>query len=195
MGSLNYVADFYQNLRKQCKPLFDRLQTNPPSWTDVHTSIVRDIKKYVKTLPCLGIPTISSFKIVETDASDIGYSGILKQRTSPDSPEQIVRFHSGVWTKAQNSYSTIKKEILSIVLCINKFHTDLINQKFLIRIDCKFAKYVLEKDVENIASKHIFARWQSILSIFYFEIEYIKGSQNSIPNFLTREFLQNKDSG
>ena len=78
LGSLNYVADFYQNLRKQCKPLFDRLQTNPPPWTDVHTSIVRDIKKYVKTLPCLGIPIINSFKIVETDASDIGYDGILK---------------------------------------------------------------------------------------------------------------------
>jgi hypothetical protein len=114
--------------------LFDKLQTNPPPWTDIHTSIVQDIKKYVKTLPCLGIPTINSFKIVETDASDIGYGGILKQRINPDSPEQIVRFHYGVWTKAQTNYSTIKKEILSIVLCINKFHTDLINQKFLIRI-------------------------------------------------------------
>ena len=71
----------------------------------------------------------------------------------------------------------------------------MINQKFLIRIDCKSAKYVLEKDIENIASKHIFARWQSILSIFDFEIEYIKGSQNSIPEFLTREFLQSKDGG
>ncbi|CAL8118500.1 unnamed protein product [Prunus armeniaca] len=30
LGSLNYVSDFYQNLRKQCKPLFDRLQNNPP---------------------------------------------------------------------------------------------------------------------------------------------------------------------
>jgi hypothetical protein len=100
-----------------------------------------------------------------------------------------------VWNKAQNNYSTIKKEILSIVLCIDKFQTDLVNQKFFIHIDCKSAKYVLEKDVENIASKHIFARWQSILSIFYFEIEYIKGSQNFIPDFLTRELLQNKDGG
>ena len=110
LGSLNYVADLYQNLRKQCKPLFDRLQTNPPPWTDVHTSIVQDIKKYIKTLPCLGIPTINSFKIVEIDASDIGYGGILKQRIGPDSPEQIVRFHSGVWTKAQNNYSTIDRK-------------------------------------------------------------------------------------
>jgi hypothetical protein len=29
LGSLNYVADFYQNLWKKCKPLFDRLQANP----------------------------------------------------------------------------------------------------------------------------------------------------------------------
>ena len=25
LGSLNYIADFYKDLRKQCKPLFDRL--------------------------------------------------------------------------------------------------------------------------------------------------------------------------
>jgi hypothetical protein len=55
------------------------------------------------------------------------------------------------------------------------------------------AKHVLEKDVQKIAFKQIFARWQAILSIFDFDIEYIKGSQNSIPNFLIREFLQGKN--
>ena len=119
-------------------------------------------------MPCFSIPTINSFKIVETDASDIGYGGILKQRIGPNSPEQIVRFHSGVWNKTQNNYSTIKKEILSIVLCIDKFQTDLINQNFLIRIDCKSAKYVLEKDVENIASKHIFALMAVNIKYFLF---------------------------
>ena len=59
----------------------------------------------------------------------------------------------------------------------------------MLSIDCKSAKYVLEKDVENIASKHIFARWQAILSVFDIDIEYIKGSQNSILDFLTDEFL------
>jgi hypothetical protein len=49
----------------------------------------------------------------------------------------------------------------------------------------------LKKDVENIASKQIFARWQAILSFFfYFDIDYIKGINTSIPDFLTREFLQ-----
>ena len=132
LGSLNYVADFYQDMRKQCKPLFDQLKSNPSPWSDVHTSLVKQIKSHVKTLPCLGIPTVGAFKIVETDASDIGYDGILKQRVSPRSLEQIVRFYSGIWNNAQLNYSTIQKEILSIVLCISKFQSDLLNQKFLL---------------------------------------------------------------
>ena len=157
LGSLNYISDFYQNLRQQCKPLFDRLRTNPSPWTSTHTAIVQEIKKYIKTLPCLGIPSVNSFKIVQTDASNIGYGGILLQQVTSTSPKQIVYFHSEIGTPTQINYSTIKKEILSIVLCISKFQSDLLNQKFLIRIDCKSAKHVLEKDVQNIASKHIFA--------------------------------------
>ena len=190
LGSLNYISDFYQNLRQQCKPLFDRLRTNPPPWTPAHTSVVQEIKKYVKTLPCLKIPSVNSFKIIQTDASNIGYGGILLQCVSPNSPEQIVCFHLGIWTPTQLNYSTIKKEILSIVLCISKFQSDLLNKIFLIRIDCKSAKHVLEKDVQNIASKHIFAWWQAILSVFDFDIEFIEGTQNSIPDFQTHEFLQ-----
>jgi len=57
--------------------------------------------------------------IVETDASDVGYGGILKQKIYDK--EQLVRFHSGLWIGPQQNYSTIKKEILSIVLCISKF--------------------------------------------------------------------------
>ena len=35
--------------------------------------IIKQIKKYVKQCPCIVIPSPDTFKIVETDASDIGY--------------------------------------------------------------------------------------------------------------------------
>lgn len=49
-------------------------------------------------------------------------------------------------------------------------------------------------------SKYVFSRWQAILSVFDFDIEFIKGSgkeniefikgsDNYLPDFLTREFL------
>jgi len=50
----------------------------------------------------------------------------------------------------------------------------------------------LQKDIQNLVSKQIFARWQAILSAFDFDIEFIKGSNNSLPDFLAREFLQGK---
>jgi hypothetical protein len=84
----------------------------------------------LKLYLCLGIPFDNAFKIVETNASEIGFRGILKQVVSPGSPEQIVRFHFESWNNAQANFSTIKKEILSIVFCITKFLSDLLNQNF-----------------------------------------------------------------
>ena len=190
LGSLNYVLDFCPNISRLSKPLHDRLKKKPAAWTDEHTKTVRLIKNSVKCIPCLYLANPALPKVVETDASDIGYGGILKQKENDK--EQIIQYVSAHWNDCQKNYSTIKKEILSIVLCISKFQSDLLNQKFLLRIDCKAAKHVLEKDVQNIASKQIFARWQAILSVFDFDIEFIKGDTNSVPDFLTREFLQNR---
>ena len=41
---------------------------------------IRILKPKVKALPCLGIPHPNAFMIVQTDASEIGYGGILKQK-------------------------------------------------------------------------------------------------------------------
>jgi len=128
--------------------------------------------------------------IVETDALEIGYGGILRQRMHDK--EQLVWYYSSIWLGLQQNYSTIKKEILSVVLCISKFKDDLYYKKFLLQIHYESAKDVLQKDVKNLVSMPIFARWQAILSSFHFEIEFIKGENNSLQDFLTKEFLQGK---
>ena len=75
LGSLNYISDYFQGLRKICRPLYKRLEKNPPPWTDIHTMIIRQI---CRQLACIVIPSPNSFKIVEIDAFEIGYGGILK---------------------------------------------------------------------------------------------------------------------
>ena len=62
------------------------------------TMVIRQIKKYVKQLSFIVIPSPNTFKIVEIDASDISYGGILKQVAKNDAKEQIVRFHSSFWS-------------------------------------------------------------------------------------------------
>jgi hypothetical protein len=193
LGCVNYVSDFIPNLRTICIPLFKRLRKNPPPWDNTMTQSVLQLKTIVKKLPCLGIPDPTAKLLVETDASDLGFGGILKQILPGMDKEQVVRYYSGTWNPAQLKYSTIKKEILSIVLCITKFQDDLFSKPFLLKTDCKAATSVLQKDVKNLVSKHIFARWQALLSCFDFEIEHIQGIKNSLPDFLTREFLQGKN--
>ena len=122
LGSLNYVADFYPNLRVLIKPLFQRLKKSSALWSDDHTQIIQQVKSQVKELPCLGILHPEAFPIIETDASNIGYGRILKQDF--ENKISIVRFHSGIWSSPQENYSTVKKEILAIVLCIQNFQSD-----------------------------------------------------------------------
>jgi len=151
LGSLNYVLDYYPNISHLSKPLHDILKTNPISWSDLHTNLVKQIKKHVQTIPLPHLANPLAPEIVETDASDLGYGGILKQLQ--DNKEQILQYTSTHWNDCQKNYSTIKNKILLIVLCITKFQSDLLNKKFLLLVDCKFAKEVLQKDVQNLTSK------------------------------------------
>lgn len=189
LGCLNYELDFIPNLITICLPLFKRLRKDFTLWGFHNTQL----KQIVKRLPCIGIPNSKTNLIVETDASDLGFDGILKQLLPSTNKEQVVRYYSETWFPAQLNYSTIKKEMLAIVLSITKFQDDLFSKSFLIKIDCKIVKSVLKKDVKNLVSKHIIARWQSLLSRFDFEIEHIEWIKNYIQDFLTWEFLQGKN--
>ncbi|GAV74005.1 hypothetical protein CFOL_v3_17488 [Cephalotus follicularis] len=101
LGILNYIL----NLQDLCTPLYQGLRNK-------NTQSIKQIKIY--EIPCLYLVSPLAFKIVETNTSDIGYGGNLKQ---------LVQYARGTWNNAQKNYVIIKKEILVIVLCIQKIQT------------------------------------------------------------------------
>nr|KAJ0221918.1 hypothetical protein LSAT_V11C200061950 [Lactuca sativa] len=147
LGCLNYIHNFFKDLGIICKLLYNRLKDNPEPWTQKHTNIIKYIKQKVSTLPCLNLPHLDAKIIVETDASDIGFGGILKQKFVNSTEEQLVRYYSGAWNDTQKKLFNCQKG----------------NFKHCFIIDCQSAKTILEKDVKNIISKQIFARWQALL--------------------------------
>ena len=78
LGSLNYVSDFLKDISHLCAPLRQILKKNPVLWNEKHIKIIKIIKSKVMTLPCLALVDPEAFKIVETNASDVGYGGIIK---------------------------------------------------------------------------------------------------------------------
>ena len=67
---------------------------NHSPWSDEQTNEVILLKNIVKDLPCLGISNPDYFMNVETDASNISYGGIIRQRKDTNSSEQLVRHTS-----------------------------------------------------------------------------------------------------
>ena len=92
------MSEFYPNLRTLIKPLFQRLKKNHLHLTEEHTRIIKQVKTQVKELPYLGILHPNAFPIIETDAFDIGYGGILKQNLQ--NKIYIVCFHSSIWNNS-----------------------------------------------------------------------------------------------
>lgn len=79
LGCLNYVSNFYQDCAKDRNLLNQRLRKNPSPWTSAHRNVVKNIKAKLKYIPILYVVDDSSSKIVESDASDLGWGGVPKQ--------------------------------------------------------------------------------------------------------------------
>ena len=79
MGWLNYVSNVFSQLSNLIQPLHDHLKKIHFAWIDDHTRIIRSVKNQVKCLPCLHILDHFAYEVVEMDAFDIRYGGILKQ--------------------------------------------------------------------------------------------------------------------
>lgn len=133
LGCLNYDSYFIPNLSTICLPLFKRIRKNLTPRTDSMVKSLTQLKQIVNWLTCLGIPDPNANLIVETDASELEFGGILKQLLPDTNKEQVVRYYSRTLSPTQLNYSTIKKEILVIILCITKFQDDLFSKSFFIK--------------------------------------------------------------
>ena len=158
----------YHRIKEQGTPFYKKLQQIQQYWT---------IQQYDKSLP-----SPEAFRIAKTNAFDIEYRDVCLTIPSP----VLVKIMAWLATKIIFH----SKEVLAIVLCISKIQGNLIIKSFLLHIDCKTAKEIFQEHIQDLVAQQIFERWQTLLPAFNLEIEFIQGFQNVLPDFLTREFLQ-----
>lgn len=133
------------------------------------------------------IPLAEDKLIVETDTSETHWAGVLKAKSPETEHERICRYVSGTFKPAQLNYTAAEKEILAIKNSFFKFEIFTRAQCFLVRTDCKYFTTFKNTNFDGCMSKGRWLRWRRWFANFCFDVEYLAGINNSLPDALTRE--------
>lgn len=187
LGICGYYRRFIHNYAKIAEPLIALLRKNVEfRWTVFCEESFNILKKLLSSPPILQFPDFGKTFYITTDASDIAIGSVLSQQVNDyDLP---VAYASRVLNKHERNYSTIEKELLSIVWSVKRFRPYVYGRKFVIRTDHK--PLIWLHNCSNPCSRLV--HWRIDLSDYDYVIEYKSGVTNSNADALSRVVVTNQ---
>src|SRR5665811_207951 len=122
--------------------------------------------------------------VLRTDASNTGVGAVLSQ-VNDSGEEKVVSFASKMLDKAQRNYTTSEKECYAIVYALEKFREYLDGHEFVLQTDNKALIYLDSRKNSN----QRLMRWSWKLQEWSPFIQYIKGRDNVVADFLSRNSI------
>ncbi|GJS41983.1 Orf y [Tanacetum coccineum] len=191
LGVLTYAETYIEKLAKIRQPLKGKLKKDIVwNWTQSDTDYKKKIKKNLTVFPKLYLHSNEDYLIIETDASEDIWGGILKEKT-PNNDEKICRYTSGSFKAAKKNYHSNEKELLAVKNVISKFRAYLTPVTFLVRTDNKNFTYFLRTNIAGDSKQGRLVRWQTWFSHYSFKTEHWPGNKNVLADCLTRDFRNN----
>nr|CAD1837126.1 unnamed protein product [Ananas comosus var. bracteatus] len=176
LGLAGYYRRFVKNFGKISKPLHEMLGKGGFKWTEASLQALQQLKAAVATAPVLALPDFSAEFIVETDASGVGVGAVLLQKGRP------IAFMSKPLSPRNQQLSTYEREMLAIVIAIQKWRPYLIGRHFKVKTDHQSLKYLLEQRVSTPSQQ----KWISKLMGYDYELVYKNGRENVVADALSR---------
>ncbi|KAL0546500.1 hypothetical protein IC582_016410 [Cucumis melo] len=176
LGLTRYYRRFVKGYGKIAAPLTKLLQNNSFKWDDEATLAFEDLKLAMTIIPVLALSDWSLPFVVETDASGSWLGAVLSQNGHP-----IAFFSQKLSMRAQNK-SIYERELMAVVLAVQKWRHYLLGRRFTIMSDKKALKFLLEQ--REVQPQ--FQKWLTKLLGYDFEILYQTGLQNKAADALSR---------
>ena len=158
------------------KPLTELLKKDAFHWNPETQQAFEILKRAMMSAPVLALPDFTKVFVMETDASGTGIGAVLMQEGHP-----IAYFNKALSLKHQ-TLSTYEKELLAVVLAVEKWRPSLLGRHFIIRTDHFSLKYLMEQKITTPFQ----SKWLPRLMGFDYEICYKQGKDNVAADSLSR---------
>ena len=176
LGLTGYYRRFVKHYGQISKPLTDLLRKNTFHWDDNTQQAFDHLKEAMVTAPVLALPNFSKTFVVETYASGTGLGAVLMQEGHP-----IAYFSKGL-SPRHHSLSTYAKELMAVVLAVEKWRPYLLGRHFIIKTDHFSLKYLLGQKFTTVFQ----SKWLPKLMGYDHEIHYRQGKENLVADGLSR---------
>ena len=183
IGMVGWYRRFIQDFATIAAPITDCLKKSRGKFefTEEAKLSFQKLKDALISSPVLVNPDFTKRFFIQCDASDYGVGAVLFQKDDLGH-EHPIAFYSKKLNPAQRNYTVTEKECLAVVDAVLKFRPYIELLPFTIVTDHSSLKWLMGQ--RELSGR--LARWSLKLQIFNFEIEHRKGSQNKVPDALSR---------
>ncbi|KAJ4802427.1 polyprotein [Rhynchospora pubera] len=176
LGLTGYYRRFIKNYGVISKSLTDLLKKNSFGWNEQAQEAFGKLKRAMSSAPVLALPDFTQPFYIETDACDVGVGAVLSQGGRP------IAYLSKSFGPKNRGKSTYEKELLAVLMAIDKWRHYLQGKQFIIKTDHQSLKHLLEQKLTHQLQHKALTKFIGLDYI----IEFKKGKANVVADALSR---------
>ena len=194
VGLVGHYRCFIKGFAKNAAPLYDLTSGNNKDKKSEHVDLSPKAREAFDRLkaaclqaPILSFPDFNKPFLLETDASGRGLGVVLSQKQA-DGRYHPIAYASCVMNETEQRYHSNKQEFLALKWAVTEqFHEYLSpygknRNKFVVHTDNNPLTYIFSSANLDAAGQ----QWIAHLTSYNFSLEYQKGKDNTVADFLSR---------
>ena len=194
VGLVGHYRCFIKGFAKIAVPLYDLTSGNNKDKKSEHIDLSPEaheafdcLKAACLQAPILAFPDFDKLFFLETDASGRGLGAVLSQKQA-DGQYHPIAYASRVMDETEQRYHSNKQEFLALKWAVTEqFHEYLSlygknRNEFVVCTDNNPLTYIFSSANLDAAGQ----RWVARLASYNFSLEYQKGKDNTVANFLSQ---------